>query len=155
MERRRNFRYDITALCVVVALAAVVGRDYAGTHHIYWMAIVSSFLVDLASVVYFLCFIGSLRSWKSPVMRVFRIGGDEFMAILLPADEESGKAIIDKANENFAKKSNELGMTISAASGITTRLVNEDVRAAMQRVDEAMYACKQRYYQQTDNDRRK
>lgn len=75
MERKRNFQYDITALCVVVALSAVVGRDYAGTHHIYWLTVVSSLLIDCASVVYFLFFIGSLRSWKSAIMRVFEVVG--------------------------------------------------------------------------------
>ena len=86
MERKRNFQYDITALCVVVALASVVGRDYAGTHHIYWLAVVSSFLIDTASVVYFLFFIGSLRSWKSAVMIAFEIVGGVIvlMAIASP-----------------------------------------------------------------------
>lgn len=338
MERKRNFQYDITALCVVVALAAVVGRDYAGNHHICWLAIVSSFLIVLASVVYFLFFIGSLRSWKSPVMRVFeviggiivlmalsspvtgwlyvvapdgtfekgvyqplaslyliagfivlivinfkkykeceledivrmillfslealaiilqvfeaemfqdgfigsalliilyydfvieieskydkltgvgsytyfesyidrinkkgaymllmfdvnglkhandtmghdagdklitavghgikesvaskgkvfRIGGDEFMAIVLGVNEECGKEIMTQADSIFKKKSDELGMTVSAASGMAIRAVSEDVKVAMSRADESMYACKQRYYQQTGNDRRK
>lgn len=337
MERKRNFQYDITALCVVVALAAVVGRDYAGVHHIYWMAVVSSFLIDLASVVYFLCFIGSLRSWKSPVMRafeviggiivimgltspvtgwmykvapdgsfergtyqafaalylvvgfialiiinfkkyknceaedivrmiflfsleaiaivlqlfeaemfqdgfigsalliilyydfvieieskydnltetgsltyfnsyvdrinkkgpylllmfdvnglkqandtlgheagdeliaavgrgikeavasagkVFRIGGDEFMAVVMGSDETVGNEIIKKADDIFKEKSDELGIPVSAASGVAVRSANEDIRDAKKRVDEAMYACKQRYYQQTGNDRR-
>ena len=337
MERKRNFQYDITALCVVVALAAVVGRDYAGVHHLYWMAIISCFLIDFASVVYFLCFIGSLRSWKSAVMivfeiiggvivimalsspvtgwlykvsldgsfekgtyqpiaalyliagfialivinfkkykkcekedifrmiflfsleaiaivlqlfeaemfqdgfigsalliilyydfvieieskydgltetgsytyfksytdridkrgpylllmfdvnglkhandtmgheagdklisavghgikeavassgKVFRIGGDEFMVILPTDDEEHGKEILEKTEEIFKKESKELGMNISAASGMAIRRADEDVRDAKKRVDEAMYACKQLYYQQLDNDRR-
>ena len=337
MERKRNFQYDITALCVVVALSAVVGRDYAGVHHVYWLALVSSFLIDFASVVYFLFFIGSLRSWKSAVMRVFemiggiivvmalsspitgwlfviypdgtfekgvyqplaslylvagfivlivinfkkykkcekedivrmiflfslealaivlqilesemfqdgfigsalliilyydfvieieskydalsevgsytyfksyvdriskkgsylmllfdvnglkktndtmgheagdkliaavgggikeavassgkvfRIGGDEFVAILLTEDEENGKEVIKKTEDIFKKKSNELGMEISAASGIAVRHANEDVRDAQKRADEAMYACKQLYYEQNGNDRR-
>lgn len=337
MERKRNFQYDITALCVVVALAAVVGRDYAGVHHLYWMAIISCFLIDFASVVYFLCFIGSLRSWKSAVMivfeiiggvivimalsspvtgwlykvsldgsfekgtyqpiaalyliagfialivinfkkyrkcekediirmiflfsleaiaillqlfeaemfqdgfigsalliilyydfvieieskydgltetgsytyfksytdridkrgpylllmfdvnglkhandtmgheagdklisvvghgikeavdssgKVFRIGGDEFMVILSTDDEEHGKEILEKTEEIFKKESKELGMNISAASGMAIRHADEDVRDAKKRADEAMYACKQLYYQQLDNDRR-
>ena len=337
MERKRNFQYDITALCVVVALSAVVGRDYAGVHHVYWLALVSSFLIDFASVVYFLFFIGSLRSWKSAVMRVFeiiggiivimalsspitgwlfviypdgtfekgvyqplaslylvagfivlivinfkkykkcekedivrmiflfslealaivlqvlesemfqdgfigsalliilyydfvieieskydalsevgsytyfksyvdriskkgsylmllfdvnglkktndtmgheagdkliaavgggikeaaascgkvfRIGGDEFVAILLTEDEENGKEVMKKTEDIFKKKSNELGMEISAASGIAVRHANEDVRDAQKRADEAMYACKQLYYEQNGNDRR-
>lgn len=337
MERKRNFQYDITALCVVVALAAVVGRDYAGVHHLYWMAIISCFLIDFASVVYFLCFIGSLRSWKSAVMivfeiiggvivimalsspvtgwlykvsldgsfekgtyqpiaalyliagfialivinfkkyrkcekediirmiflfsleaiaillqlfeaemfqdgfigsalliilyydfvieieskydgltetgsytyfksytdridkrgpylllmfdvnglkhandtmgheagdklisavghgikeavdssgKVFRIGGDEFMVILPTDDEEHGKEILEKTEEIFKKESKELGMNISAASGMAIRHADEDVRDAKKRADEAMYACKQLYYQQLDNDRR-
>ena len=337
MERKRNFQYDITALCVVVALAAVVGRDYAGVHHLYWMAIISCFLIDFASVVYFLCFIGSLRSWKSAVMivfeiiggvivimalsspvtgwlykvsldgsfekgtyqpiaalyliagfialivinfkkyrkcekediirmiflfsleaiaillqlfeaemfqdgfigsalliilyydfvieieskydgltetgsytyfksytdridkrgpylllmfdvnglkhandtmgheagdklisavghgikeavdssgKVFRIGGDEFMVILPTDDEEHGKEILEKTEEIFKKESKELGMNISAASGMAIRHVDEYVRDAKKRADEAMYACKQLYYQQLDNDRR-
>lgn len=337
MERKRNFQYDVTALCVVVALAAVVGRDYAGVHHLYWMAIISCFLIDFASVVYFLCFIGSLRSWKSAVMivfeiiggvivimalsspvtgwlykvsldgsfekgtyqpiaalyliagfialivinfkkyrkcekediirmiflfsleaiaillqlfeaemfqdgfigsalliilyydfvieieskydgltetgsytyfksytdridkrgpylllmfdvnglkhandtmgheagdklisavghgikeavdssgKVFRIGGDEFMVILPTDDEEHGKEILEKTEEIFKKESKELGMNISAASGMAIRHADEDVRDAKKRADEAMYACKQLYYQQLDNDRR-
>lgn len=337
MERKRNFQYDITALCVVVALSAVVGRDYAGTHHIYWLAVISAFLVDFASVVYFLCFIGSLRSWKSAVMRVFeiiggvitimalaspktgwlfsvspdgtfekgiyqpiaalyliagfivlivvnlkkykkcetedivrmvflfsleaiaimlqileaemfqdgfigsalliilyydfvieieskydslsevgsdtyfksytdriqnkgaylllmfdvnglkrtndtlghdagdkliaavghsikeavgnagkafRVGGDEFMVILLTDNEERGKEVLTKAEDIFKEKSVELGMTISAAAGMTVRHADEDIREAKNRADEAMYACKQLYYQQNNNDRR-
>lgn len=337
MERKRNFQYDITALCVVVALSAVVGRDYAGIHQIYWLAVVSSFLIDCASVVYFLCFIGSLRSWKSAVMvtfeviggiivimalsspitgwlykispdgafekgdyqslaalyliagfialivinfkkyrkcetedivrmiclfsleaiaiilqifeaemfqdgfigsalliilyydfvieieskydslsgvgsstyfnsytdriskkgpylllmfdvnglkhandtkgheagdklitavghgireavagdgKVFRIGGDEFMAVLLTDDEERGKAVLQKTEEILKRKSNELGMEISAASGMAVRYDNEDVQEAKKRADGAMYACKQKYYQQNVNDRR-
>lgn len=337
MERKRNFQYDITALCVVVALAAVVGRDYAGNHHIYWLAVTSAFLIVFASIVYFLFFIGSLRSWKSAVMRVFeiigavivlmalsspwtgllyvvyqdgafekgvfqpiaslyliagfivlivinfkkykkcetediarmillfsleaiaillqileaelfqdgfigsalliilyydfvieieskydnmtevgsvtyfdsyvdriskkdayllimfdvnglkhandtmghetgdklissvgrgikeavassgkvfRIGGDEFMAVLLTDSEEVGKDIIKKTEDVFAKMTEELGMTISAASGLTIRMPDEDIKDAKKRVDEAMYICKQRYYQQVGNDRR-
>lgn len=337
MERRRNFQYDITALCVVVALAATVGRDYSSTHHIYWMAVLSSFLINLASVVYFIFFIGSLISWKSIVMRVliaagsiivvmslaspitgwmyvispdgvfskgtylslgalylvvgffilivinfkkyrkceiedvirmillfslemiaiilqffesaafqdgfigsalliilyydfvieieskydnltgvgsytyfksyldridkkgayvlimfdvnglkhtndtigheagdklisavghgikeavgsegkvFRIGGDEFMAILSSSDEERGKAIVQTADKIFKTRSEELGMTISAASGVAMRYDNEDIRDAQRRADETMYECKQRYYQQTGHDRR-
>ena len=87
--------------------------------------------------------------------KVFRIGGDEFVAVLLTNDEEHGKEIIKKADEIFEEKSHELQMTISAASGITIRHANEDVRDAKKRVDEAMYACKRQYYQRTDNDRRK
>ena len=52
------------------------------------------------------------------------------------------------------KQSNELGMEISAASGIAVRHANEDVRDAQKRADEAMYACKQLYYEQNGNDRR-
>ena len=337
MERKRNFQYDITALCVVVALAGVVGRDYAEVHHLYWLTVVSAILIDTASVVYFLFFIGSLRSWKSAVMRVFeviggiivimalaspktgwiftissdgafekgpfqpiaalyliagfialivinfkkykkceaedivrmiclfsleaiaillqvldsqmfqdgfigstlliilyydfvveieskydnlsgvgsstyfnsyvdriskkgafllimfdvnglkhandtmghevgdklisavgqgireavgvdgkvfRIGGDEFMAVLLTTDEERGREVVKKADVIFETKSKELNMTISAASGITVRKENEDIRDAKNRVDAAMYKCKQHYYQQTVNDRR-
>lgn len=337
MERKRNFQYDITALCVVVALAAVVGRDYAGTHHIYRLAVVSSFLIDTASVVYFLCFIGSLRSWKSAVMRVFevigggivlmaitspmtgwlykispdgtfekgtyqsfaalyliagfvvlivinfkkyrncekedivrmcllfsleaiaiilqifeaemfqdgfigsalliilyydfvieieskydvltgvgsatyfnsymdrisrtdtyrlimfdvnglkhtndtmgheagnklisaigqgikaavasygkvfRVGGDEFMVVLLNPDEAVGKEIIKKANEIFKEKSEQLKMTVSAASGTAVCHANESVQDVKKSADEAMYACKQQYYKQAGNDRR-
>lgn len=334
MERRRNFQYDITALCVVVALSGVVGRDYAGNHHIYWLAVISAILIDTASVVYFLCFIGSLRSWKSPVMivfeivgtaivvaaasspitgllftissdgefekgpfqplaalyliagfivlivinfkrykkcelediirmiclfsleaiaillqvfeaelfqdgfigstlliilyydfvveieskydnltetgsytyfnsyidriskigtyqllmfdvnglkrandtmgheagdklinavacgikeavassgKVFRIGGDEFMAVLPTADEECGKRILKKADEVFKRESQELGMVVSAAFGMTIKQADEDIATARKRVDEAMYECKQRYYKENGN----
>lgn len=337
MERKRNFQYDITALCVVVALAAVVGRDYAGVHHIYWLAAVSAFFIDFASVVYFLFFIGSLRSWKSAIMivfeiiggvivlmaisspatgwlfkispdgafekgvyqpiaslyliagfialivinikrykscevediirmillfslealaiilqlfeaemfqdgfigsalliilyydfvieieskydkltgvgsvtyfnsyidrinkkgpycllmfdvnglkhsndtmghetgdklimavgraikeavgdkgKVFRIGGDEFMAVLRTESEECGKEILKRTEELFKKKTNELGIDVSAASGMTIRHADEDIRDAKNRVDKAMYDCKKQYYQQHGNDRR-
>lgn len=338
MERRRNFQYDITALCVVVALAAVVGRDYAGVHHIYWLTVASAISIDCASVIYFLFFIGSLRSWKSAVMRVFeviggiiilmafaspmtgwlfhayedgafekgvfqpvaslyliagfivlivinfkkykdcetedivrmiflfslealaillqvleaemfqdgfigsalliilyydfvieieskydkltgtgsytyfqsyvdragkrgdylmvmfdvnglkhandtighdagdklisavgqgikaavgstgkvfRIGGDEFMAIVMTADEERGKEIVKRTDVIFKGKTDELGMKISAASGMAVRLAGENVLDVMRRADEMMYECKQLYYKQTGNDRRK
>lgn len=337
MDRRRNFQYDITALCVVVALAAVVGRDYASSHHIYWLTVLSTFLIELASVVYFLCFIGSMRSWKSKVMivfeiagggiilmgltnpftgwmfriaedgtwekgdyqpvaalylvagfialivinfkkyrkcdaedivrmiflfsvetiaivlqlfesemfqdgfigsallvilyydfvieieskydkltgtgsvtyfnsyvdrirnkgsyqllmfdvnglkrandtmgheagdklisavghglkdavgsdgKVFRVGGDEFMVIILSEVEEKGREIIKRTDDIFKRKSSELGLEISAASGMTIRSAGEDIRDARNRADEAMYACKQVYYQQHGNDRR-
>lgn len=337
MERRRNIQYNITALCVVVALAAVVGRDYAGNHHLYWLAVISSFLVVLASVVYFLCFIGTLRSWKSTVMvvfeiiggvitimaivspvtgwlfqvspdgvftkgiyqpiaslyliagfmalivinfkkyrnceaedigrmiflfflealaillqifeaamfqdgfigsalliilyydfvieieskydklsgvgsttyftsytdriskkrpctllmfdvnglkhtndtmgheagdkligavgqgikeavssdgKVFRTGGDEFMAVLPGGEEGRGTEILEKTEEIFRRKTEELGMPVSAASGMTIWQGNEDIQDAKKRVDEAMYASKKQYYQQHGNDRR-
>lgn len=338
MERKRNFQYNITALCVVLALVCTVGRDYGSVHHIYWMTTICAFLIDLASVVYFLFFVGSLISWKSIMMRVleisgsivlimallspvtgwvytisedgvfekgiyqpiaamylfvgfifliiinfkryrkcefedvlrmillfslemiaillqlleaqmfqdgfigsalliilyydfvieieskydalsgvcsstyfwsyvdriknkgeyllilfdvnglkntndamghevgdklislaghgikkavgkdgkvFRIGGDEFVAVILTDSHEYGKEIVNKTENIFKEESNENGMTISAASGVVVRSADEDIHDAMKRVDEIMYACKQKYYQNAVNDRRK
>lgn len=87
--------------------------------------------------------------------KVFRLGGDEFMAVVKSTDEKFGEEIAEKAITFFGKKAEELGINVSASYGIALRNDNEDVENAMERVDEKMYACKQLYYKNVSNDRRK
>ena len=96
----------------------------------------------------------SIKDAVSSNGKVFRTGGDEFMAVLSTGEEGCGKEILEKTEEILRRKTDELGMQISAASGITIWQANEDIQDAKKRVDKAMYASKKWYYQQYGNDRR-
>lgn len=86
--------------------------------------------------------------------KVFRLGGDEFVAVVKPCSEAVCNEITDKALEGFVAKSQELGITVSAAYGIAIRDGSEDTKELMIRADKKMYECKQAYYQQEGNNRR-
>lgn len=86
--------------------------------------------------------------------KVFRLGGDEFMAVVNPCGETMYNEIVNKSLLGFSKKSEELGINVSAAYGIASRDKGEDIKDLMMRADKKMYECKQAYYQQESNNRR-
>ncbi len=86
--------------------------------------------------------------------KVFRLGGDEFIAVVKSCDEQICNEIVEKTLHGFEKKTKEIGINVSAAYGIAIREENEDKKDLMARADRKMYDCKQAYYQQESNNRR-
>jgi diguanylate cyclase (GGDEF)-like protein len=82
-----------------------------------------------------------------------RIGGDEF-AVLLPATDERGVAamrdrivsLLDLNNQFHAGQS---GHAVQLAIGVATCACGDQLEAALQRADRAMYGDKARHYAST------
>lgn len=84
-----------------------------------------------------------------------RIGGDEF-TVLLPATEERGAYALQERIISMLELNNQFypGQHLSLAMGIASCHSGDGVEAAINRADQAMYAEKNRYYQQKNVDRR-
>ncbi|MDZ7867395.1 GGDEF domain-containing protein [Acidovorax sp.] len=84
-----------------------------------------------------------------------RIGGDEFTVLLPGTDERGALALQDRIN-SMLDLSNQFypGQHLSLAMGIASCQSGDAVEATINRADQAMYAEKNRYYQQKDRDRR-
>lgn len=81
---------------------------------------------------------------------VFRIGGDEFVAVLRNGDYENREALIQKLNavfdEAFAQEDNSPWARYSAASGMSDCAAGDTtLDQALKRADSAMYAAKQEF----------
>ena len=92
---------------------------------------------------------------------VFRIGGDEFIAVLPGFSAEQmtetfGRLDEEKAREN-AKIGDEGGAKISFSKGAATYRKGEDAefRTVFKRADEAMYRDKDAYYRESGDPRRR
>lgn len=96
----------------------------------------------------------SIKDAVGKAGKVFRLGGDEFIAVVKPCDETICNDITEKTSKDFARKSEELGITVSAAYGIAIREGEEESKSLIERADKKMYECKQAYYQQERHDRR-
>ena len=85
-----------------------------------------------------------------------RIGGDEF-AVLLPGVDERGALAVQERIQSLLELNNQFypGQHLSMAIGLACCQQSEPVESAINRADQAMYADKQRYYQQVDSDRRR
>ena len=92
--------------------------------------------------------------------RVFRIGGDEFIAVLdkeYTDDYIAGTFVaLDKELEAFNKneKQYEMNLSFSKGAAIFRKETDTDYKTVFKRADEAMYANKGMYYR-TFGDRRK
>jgi len=84
-----------------------------------------------------------------------RIGGDEFTVLLPGTDERGALALQDRIN-SMLDLNNQFypGQHLSLAMGIASCQSGDAVEATINRADQAMYAEKNRYYQQKDRDRR-
>jgi len=84
-----------------------------------------------------------------------RIGGDEF-TVLLPGTDERGAHALQERIISMLELNNQFypGQHLSLAMGIASCHSGEAVEAAINRADQAMYAEKNRYYQQKSVDRR-
>jgi len=84
-----------------------------------------------------------------------RIGGDEF-TVLLPGTDERGAHALQERIISMLELNNQFypGQHLSLAMGIASCQSGDAVEAAINRADQAMYAEKNRYYQQKNVDRR-
>ena len=85
----------------------------------------------------------------------FRIGGDEF-TVLLPGCDERGAQAVQQRILSLLDLNNQFypGQHLSLAMGLACCHSGDAVEHAVHRADQAMYAEKNRYYQQKDIDRR-
>ncbi|UCV01351.1 GGDEF domain-containing protein [Acidovorax radicis] len=84
-----------------------------------------------------------------------RIGGDEF-TVLLPGIDERGAQAVQQRILSLLDLNNQFypGQHLSLAMGLACCQSGDVVESAVHRADQAMYAEKNRYYQQKDMDRR-
>lgn len=84
-----------------------------------------------------------------------RIGGDEF-TVLLPGFDERGAQAVQQRILSLLDLNNQFypGQHLSLAMGLACCQSGDGVENAVHRADQAMYAGKNRYYQQKDMDRR-
>ncbi|MNV64252.1 diguanylate cyclase [compost metagenome] len=84
-----------------------------------------------------------------------RIGGDEF-TVLLPGFDERGAQAVQQRILSLLDLNNQFypGQHLSLAMGLACCQSGDGVENAVHRADQAMYAEKNRYYQQKDMDRR-
>lgn len=85
-----------------------------------------------------------------------RIGGDEF-SVLLPATDERAARALQERILSILELSNQFypGQPLSLAMGMACCHSGEQVEAAIHRADQAMYAEKIRYYQESGANRRR
>jgi diguanylate cyclase (GGDEF)-like protein len=88
-----------------------------------------------------------------------RIGGDEFAVVLPKTDERGAEAMRDRIvsmlelnNQFYAGQS---GRMLNLAMGVATCEAGDQLDAALQRADRAMYEEKARYYRESKADRRR
>ena len=88
--------------------------------------------------------------------KLYRIGGDEFVALVF-ADQDELNALFDSFNESTRAWSESNGMKLSAAYGYARHSEYPDDSAAMlaRVADERMYASKAHFYQTSGKDRRR
>lgn len=84
-----------------------------------------------------------------------RIGGDEF-TVLLPGCDERAAVAVKERILSLLELNNQFypGQHLSLAMGLACCDSGDAVESAINRADQAMYAEKNRYYQQKDVDRR-
>jgi len=74
--------------------------------------------------------------------RVFRLGGEEFLALLYGTDEESGRRVAEELRGAVASLSLLPDRTITVSIGVATLRHGEDWAAWMRRSDENLYRAK-------------
>ncbi len=85
-----------------------------------------------------------------------RVGGDEF-TILMPGIDERGAAALIERIASLVELNNQFyaGQPLSLSVGLSSCSAGDQVEAALNRADHAMYAEKIRYYEQAEIDRRR
>ena len=85
-----------------------------------------------------------------------RIGGDEF-TVLLPGIDEHGALAVQARILSLLELNNQFypGQHLSVAMGLACCRADEVVESAVHRADQAMYAEKNRYYEQKNVNRRR
>jgi diguanylate cyclase (GGDEF)-like protein len=84
-----------------------------------------------------------------------RVGGDEFTVLLPGADERVAQVVLERIgsvldlNNQFYS-----GQPLSLAIGVATCHSGDQIEAAINRADQAMYAEKARFYKEGERDRR-
>jgi diguanylate cyclase (GGDEF)-like protein len=73
----------------------------------------------------------------------YRIGGDEFAAILVGADERGAKHLLERANAAIGAV-HVAGIPLNVAIGVATLHESDDAASFFDRADDAMYAAKSR-----------
>lgn len=84
-----------------------------------------------------------------------RVGGDEFTILMSGVDERAAAALVDRI-ASLIELNNQFysGQPISLAMGISSCSSGDQVEAALNRADQAMYEEKSRYYAESGSDRR-
>ncbi len=85
-----------------------------------------------------------------------RIGGDEFSVLLPGADERSVQATVDRIN-SLLELNNQFypGTPLSLSMGVAIAYSGDQIEAAVNRADQAMYAEKALYYAENGLERRR
>ncbi len=91
---------------------------------------------------------------------VYRIGGDEFLAVMDNASEEDVKeriGALDEAVEKFnaTEKTYEMNLALSRGYSFYEPEVDRNFKAVFKRADEAMYQNKREYYKKNGDRRRR
>lgn len=76
-----------------------------------------------------------------PEGEIYRVGGDEFLIILMSEDEKEFNEVVDRLKCKV-EKSDRLKMAVGSCFGDSSM----DIRTAMHEADEAMYVDKRDYY---------
>ena len=92
---------------------------------------------------------------NSPNACVARTGGDEFAMLLPGADERGAQAVIERIH-SILELNNQFysGYKLSMAIGAATCHAGDQLEAALHRADRAMYEAKNRYYHESQIERR-
>ncbi len=85
-----------------------------------------------------------------------RIGGDEFTVLMPATDERGAHSLMERIN-SLLDLNNQFypGRPLSLSMGISSASSGDQLEAAVNRADQAMYAEKMRYYQARETDRRR
>ena len=85
---------------------------------------------------------------------VYRVGGDEFIAIIRSQDEETVNRINSEALSLLAEYGKGLSFEPTVSSGIAVHENGEEYSSVLIRAEEAMYKVKERFYEATGKERR-
>ena len=90
-----------------------------------------------------------------PQICAARTGGDEFTVLLPQTDEHSAQQMVERI-ESLMELNNQFyaGAHLSLSIGVASCASGEQMEAAINRADQAMYLAKTRYYQNLHLERR-
>lgn len=96
----------------------------------------------------------SIMKEVSGIGQVFRLGGDEFIAIIKSNDEEKLNNLSEAIQARLSGCGEELGFEASTSVGIAIHQKGESHTDTEKRADEQMYLFKENYYSKTRQKRR-
>lgn len=85
---------------------------------------------------------------------VYRMGGDEFVAVIHTESAELIELILSKIKMELEYKSKKFGFNISASYGYSIHKNGDSIGAVLSTADKIMYINKTIYYSETNNNRR-